>query len=191
MHWVSRAPSIEGAATLPLVHGQGDCGSVPLQANGCWLEFVERQAHASGSMHTSGDMIVHVHPDDERHIEVLAQDLPCFSGAQFAVDITLRSALGSSGEPRLHQQRVSKDRQGNHVTQNWWRPHGAFSCGGHRDRREVDEEAVKARDASRFLAHQVALAWERRWTRMLSVACASSFAASLVEPMTRLVPDRW
>ena len=37
----------------------------------------------------------------------------------------------------------------------------------------------------RFLAHQVALAWERRWTRMLSVACASSFAASLVEPMTR------
>ena len=24
--------------------------------------------------------------------------------------------------------------------------------------------------------------WERRWTRVLSVACATAFAASLVEP---------
>ena len=24
--------------------------------------------------------------------------------------------------------------------------------------------------------------WERRWTRMLSVACATAFAVSLVEP---------
>ena len=35
---------------------------------------------------------------DERRIEVLAQDLPCFKGAQLAVDITLRSALCASGE---------------------------------------------------------------------------------------------
>ena len=38
--------------------------------------------------------------NDERRIEVLAQDLPCFNGAQLAIDITLRSALGASGEPQ-------------------------------------------------------------------------------------------
>ena len=44
------------------------------------------------------DMNLGVHGDDERRIEVLAQDLPCFKGAQLAVDITLRSALSASGE---------------------------------------------------------------------------------------------
>ena len=46
---------------------------------------------------------------------------------------------------------------------------------------------VQARDAPHFLAHQVALAWERRWTRMLSVACASSFAASLVAILAQAI----
>ena len=44
------------------------------------------------------DMNLGVRGDDERRIEVLAQDLPCFKGAQLAVDITLRSALSASGE---------------------------------------------------------------------------------------------
>ena len=48
------------------------------------------------------DMNVHVRADDERRIEVLAQDLPCFGGAQLAIDVTLRSALRSSGEPQPH-----------------------------------------------------------------------------------------
>ena len=37
---------------------------------------------------------------DERRIEVVAQDLLCFGGAQLAVDITLRSALCATGEPQ-------------------------------------------------------------------------------------------
>ena len=45
---------------------------------------------------------VHVRADDERRKEVLAQDLPCFGGAQLAIDVTLRSALRSSGEPQPH-----------------------------------------------------------------------------------------
>ena len=36
-------------------------------------------------------------------MEVLAQDLPCFGGAQLAVDVTLVSALCSSGEPHRMQ----------------------------------------------------------------------------------------
>ena len=40
----------------------------------------------------------------------------------------------------------------------------------------------KARDAPSYMQFPVALMWERRWTRMLAVACAGSCAASLVEP---------
>ena len=39
------------------------------------------------------DMNVGVRAPDERVIEVLAQDLPCFGGAQLAIDIKLRCAL--------------------------------------------------------------------------------------------------
>ena len=41
---------------------------------------------------------------------------------------------------------------------------------------------AKAREASSYTRCQVALMWERQWTRMLSVTCATAFAASLVEP---------
>ena len=42
----------------------------------------------------------------------------------------------------------------------------------------------KARDAQSYMQFPVALMWERRWTRMLAMACAVSFVASLVEPRT-------
>ena len=122
------------------------------------------------------------------------------SGRPDIVDITLRSALGSSGEPRpraadidgavLAQARIDKESTYPELVASTrcFLVVVAVETGG-----RWSEEAVqfvwqmaqtKAREAPRFLAHQVALAWERRWTRMLSVACASSFAASLVEPMT-------
>ena len=40
----------------------------------------------------------------------------------------------------------------------------------------------KARDVPPYMQFSVALMWERRWTRMLAIACAVSFASSLVEP---------
>ena len=46
------------------------------------------------------DMNIAVRADDERCIEVVASGLPLFHGAQLAVDITLRCALTSRGEPR-------------------------------------------------------------------------------------------
>ena len=46
------------------------------------------------------DMNLGVPGAGERRIEVLAQDLPCFDGAQLAIDITLRSALCATGEPQ-------------------------------------------------------------------------------------------
>ena len=45
---------------------------------------------------------------------------------------------------------------------------------------------ARAREVPSYMIHQVALAWERRWTRMLATTtCAISFAASLVEPSSR------
>ena len=41
---------------------------------------------------------------------------------------------------------------------------------------------AKAQEAPSFMQFATALAWERRWTRMLSTACSLSFAASSVEP---------
>ena len=146
------------------------------------------------------DMNVCVPANDERRIEVLAQDLPCFGGTQLAVDITLRSA---SGEPQPHAADVDgavlltarRDKEATYpelATSTRCRlVVVAIETGG-----RWSEEAVqfiwqlaqaKAQEAPRFLTQQVALAWERRWTRMLSTVCAASFATSLVEPMSREV----
>ena len=40
---------------------------------------------------------------------------------------------------------------------------------------------ANARDAPSHMQFPAALIWERRWTRMLAVACAVSSASSLVE----------
>ena len=41
---------------------------------------------------------------------------------------------------------------------------------------------AKSREVPAFMNRTVALAWERRWTRMMSTVCAVSFAASIMEP---------
>ena len=47
----------------------------------------------------------------------------------------------------------------------------------------VESLAVsRAREVPPTLQHSAALAWRRRWTRMLSVSCARSLACSLVVP---------
>ena len=44
---------------------------------------------------------------------------------------------------------------------------------------------ARAREAPRHLVRSTSLAWERRWTRMLSTVCAVAFAASLVDPVAQ------
>ena len=144
------------------------------------------------------DMNVNVAAHDGRRIEVLAQGLPCFNGAQLAVDVTLRCALDSAGQPRPHaattdgavleQAREDKERTYQELV-------GSSRCKlvvvGVETGGRWSSEAVafvrqlayaRARDAPAFLQFATTGAWERRWTRMLSCACAASFAASLVEP---------
>ena len=66
----------------------------------CMLVRVCREAGARVRFNAFlQDMNVHVAATDERRIEVIAKDVPCFGGAQLAVDVTLRCVLSSTGEP--------------------------------------------------------------------------------------------
>ena len=144
------------------------------------------------------DMNIGVRAGDNRRIKVLAQDLPCFGGAQLTVDVTLRSALGCTGEPQPHaadvdgailvQARADKETTYPELVES-----GrcrlvvvAIETGG-----RWSDEAVhlfrmlafaKARESPFALKWPVVLEWERRWTRMLATTCDVAFAASLVDP---------
>ena len=141
---------------------------------------------------------MNVPAQDSRQIEVLAQGLPCHGGIQLAVDITLRSAVSCAGEAHPHAADhdgavLLQARQDTEATYPELASSGrcklvvlAMETGG-----RWSEEAVqtlqtlahsKARDAPPYMQFSVALMWERRWTRMLAIACAVSFASSLVEP---------
>ena len=139
--------------------------------------------------------LLSVAADDERAIEVLTSGLPLFFGAQLAVDVTLRCALTADGLPQpgaaavdgavCSRAREDKERKyPEHLRDDRCRLVVlALETGG-----RWSEEAVqfveslavsRAREAPPTLA---ALAWRRRWTRMLAVSCTRSFACSLVPP---------
>ena len=144
------------------------------------------------------DMNVGVSATDDRRIEVLAQDLPCFGGSQLAVDITLRSALRCSGEP----QPGAADIDGATWTQARRDKEATYPelVGSNRCRLVVvaletggrwSEEAVdvfrqlafpKAQEVPPAMKWSVVLAWERRWTCMFVTTCTVAFEASLVAP---------
>ena len=133
----------------------------------------------------------------ERRVEVLAQDLPCFGGAQLAVNVTLLSALTRDGEPQpnaadehgavLVQARHDKENTYSELVASAIETRGRWS-----------EEAVNilhqlavahTREVTAYMTHQVALVWERRWTHMLASTCAVAFATSLVAPSRQC--DTW
>ena len=80
-------------------------------------------------------MNVGVAASDARRIEVLAQDLPCFGGSQL-VDVTLRSALGCSGEP-------GTSGQGDHLPGTGGVQPVPTRCGGLGNRRQVERRGLR------------------------------------------------
>ena len=133
------------------------------------------------------DMNLSVATSDLRRIEVLAQDLPCFGGAQLAVDVTLRSALAGNGvaQPRaaeedgaiLLQARVDKENKYPELLNGRCRlVVVALETGGRWSSEAVDFiwqlAQAKAPEVPSFISHQTASVWERQWTRMLSTVCA-------------------
>ena len=112
----------------------------------CTVARIFREAGACVRQNVfPSDMNFNDTPQDSRRIKVLAQDLPCFSGAQLAVDITLRSALTSNGEAHPQAADVDgavfnpgKTRQGANVPRDCnVRPmQTGRAC--HRDRRKME-----------------------------------------------------
>ena len=133
---------------------------------------------------------------DQRRIEVLAQGLPLRAGAQLAVDITLRSALTADGAPKPRAATVDgaaaasarQDKEAAYPELLAARRCDlvvvAIETGGRWSTEAADfvEQLAyaRARDAPARLRLATALAWKRRWARLLGTACANAFANSLV-----------
>ena len=143
-------------------------------------------------------MNVDVSADDARQMEVLAQDFLCYEEVQAGS----RRHSAQCVDLRNRGTRTCRQHRWNHVgeshestkrprTQNWPRPGRcklvvmAMETGGRWSEESVEMlwelSHAAAQEAPSLMRFQVALTWERRWTRMLSVTCATAFAASLVE----------
>ena len=146
------------------------------------------------------DLNVGAAAGDGRRLEVLAQGLPLRGGKQLAVDVTLRSVLAADGtahsraavEDGVVAARARKDKEDTYpelvVARRCTLVVVAIETGG----RWADEAAdfvgelayARAREAQPLVRAAAALAWMRRWSRLLGTACARAFAQSLVAPAT-------
>ena len=135
---------------------------------------------------------------DERRVEVLADGLPLFHGAQLAVDTTLVSVLGRNGEPRprcadvdgviLEEAKRRKERRYPELSGRHGRTRlvvlAAEVCG----RWSPDTvhflaqlAKEKARHEPRVLRETARQAWLRRWRCLFACSAAQAFALSLLE----------
>ena len=141
--------------------------------------------------------IDHVDTQDDRRIEVIANGLPLWGGAQLAVDTTLVSPLTRAGHPRmrggqyrgtaLRDARRNKERTYPELLPDRRCRLVVFGIevGG----RWSDEAATflrllahtKARQAPALLRHSLTNALIHRWSAMLTHAAMHAFAASLLD----------
>ena len=144
------------------------------------------------------DMNVGVNSSDERRVEVLASGLPCYNGAQLAVDITVRHFLTATGGAQalacerdgrlLAEARTDKERQYRELLRDrrCRLVVVAISTGG-----RWSSESLKfiralafarARSVPSYMRMSAVCTWQKRWQRMLSVAAATAFAHGLLAP---------
>ena len=138
----------------------------------------------------------HIHRQDDRRIEAIANGLPIWGGAQLAVDTTIVSPLTRDGQ----QRRRAGQYAGTALTEARRRKERTYPelMRSRRCRLVVlgietggwSEEAAsfvkllahaKARQAPRLLQHSVAAALINRWTAQLTHAALQAFAASLLD----------
>ena len=157
-----------------------------------------REAGARVTTHTRlADLNVqHVQHIDDRRIEVIANGLALWGGAQLAVDTTIVSPLTRAGEPRrragrfagaaLTDARKAKERAYPELLRNSRCRLVVFGIevGG-----RCSEEAAsfitslartKTRDTPAPLRHAAATSLISRWTALLTHAAMTAFAASLL-----------
>ena len=144
--------------------------------------------------------ISHPHQQDDRRIEVIANGLPLWNGAQLAVDTTLVSPLTRDGQPRrragrfagaaLQDARRSKERTYPDLLNNqrcrlvvlaievggrWSEEAAAFI---------TNLARARARQAPTILQQSVAAALTARWSATLTHAAMTPFAATLLGEAT-------
>ena len=136
-----------------------------------------------------------VSASDERRIEVIASGLAAYGRSQLAVDVTIRSPLDRTGapRPRAHWQDGASAESARHdKEQKYPELVSGSRCRltvlaveiGGRFSNETAEfiqhvAASKAQAAPRYLRKSAALAFERRWSRMLAFCVASAHCSSL------------
>jgi len=134
---------------------------------------------------------------DDRCIEVIANGLNLWGGAQLAIDTTLVSPLTGDGQPRrragtyagaaLHTTRRSKERTYPEFLQSrrCRLVVLAFETGGRWSHEATNFIRLlaqsKARQAPALLQRSVMAALISRWSAMFSHAAMQSFAASLLD----------
>ena len=134
---------------------------------------------------------------DQRQIEVIANGLPLWSGAQIALDTTMVSPLTGRGQPhprtssengcQLTLARQRKERKYPELLANGrcklvvlaievggrWSPEAASFISSLAE--------AKSRETPENIRNSVRAAWQYRWSSMISCAAQKALAASLLE----------
>ena len=135
---------------------------------------------------------------DARRLEVVADGLPLFHGAQVAVDTTLVSPLRRDGTPHVRcagedgaalfrpadgKSEHTLSTQGNMEEPGWWFWPARLGRGGLPETQSFLRQLVKAktRHVPRILQTSARMAWIWRWSMILACASARAFAQSLLE----------
>ena len=142
--------------------------------------------------------LVGLHVEDARRLEVVADGLPLYGGAQLAVDTTLVSALRTDGSARRRaaQQdgvaseaaRLRKVRTYPELGGPHRRAHlvvlaleveGRWSC---ETQAFITQLArAKARNETHLMRRRVEQAWRLRWGSILACAAARAVASTMLE----------
>jgi hypothetical protein len=134
---------------------------------------------------------------DGRRIEVIANGLPMYHGAQVAIDATIVSPVRADGQPidgadthdgaALRVARGRKFRQYRELTQSRRCKLlvAGVEVGGRWDKAAytflLQLAKAKARGAPHVLRQALTASWLRRWTGMIAYSVHDAYAASLVD----------
>ena len=132
---------------------------------------------------------------DARRLEIVADGLPLFGGAQLAIDTTLVSAIRQDGTPirgaatrdgvALAEARRRKARTYPELTPGW---KGSSGGAGNRGRWSNETASflsslahAESREVAAEMQESARATWRRRWASMLSCAAARACALSLLD----------
>ena len=142
------------------------------------------------------DMNIPVRPQDDRRLEIVANGLPLWGGAQIAVDATLVSPVRRNGRPqsrcaseagaRLEAARQKKEDTYRELlaSRRCRLQVAGLEVGGRWDKSACTFLRLLARARVRAVPAQIRksaqLAYLARWSGIVSVAASKAFAASLL-----------